>query len=303
MESRRSWGTRLGVHRIGKWESDRSMDDYQTFMDSLKVYMGSNKAVLPVFSATGMKIQREAAKENPDNAVIEAMITQDPSLTSQVLHISNSAYYKRVQKVTTVSGAIVRMGSREIANTAILISQRSQFNSRDRLINTLMQNLWRHSVGSAIAAQWIVRHCDLNTDAQEAFTAGLLHDMGKLLLLSITDGAKQSGHLAKVPAAGLIFDVLNEHHTLYGYALLNQWRIPEAYCRVARDHHKPDTDERDELMMVVRLADAATNCLGIGLRQPDDCTLVELPEAVPFGLSESDMAEMTRRIDDAKVFW
>ena len=291
------------VRVAGGGGGDRGMQERQTFIDGIKAFMGSNKAILPVFSATGLRIQREAAKEDPDTKVIEAMITRDPSLTSQVLHISNSAFYKGVQKVTTVAGAIVRMGSREIANTAILISQRSQFNARDHLVNTLMQNLWRHSVACAVASHWAVNHCRLDTNAQEAFTAGLLHDMGKLLLLTVTDGARQSGYLPKMPAAALLFDVLNDLHTLYGEALLRQWDIPDVYCRIARDHHTPDPDDTDELMMVVRLADAATNCLGIGLRQPDGGTLVDLESAAHFDLHEEDLAQLTQRLEDAKVFW
>ena len=61
-----------------------------SFLDIIKAYMSSGKAVLPVFSATGLKIQREAAKGEPDIGVIEQMITYDPSLTSQILRISNS---------------------------------------------------------------------------------------------------------------------------------------------------------------------------------------------------------------------
>ena len=279
------------------------MHERQTFIDNLKAHMGSNKAVLPVFCKTGMKIQQEAAKADPDTGVIESLITRDPSLTSQVLHISNSVFYKGVNKVTTVTGAIVRMGSREIANTAILISQRNQFNAKDHLVNTMMQTLWRHSVGCATLSQWIINHCQLTVDPQEGFTAGLLHDMGKLLLLSVTDGAKKSGHLPKMPPASLLFDVLDKEHCIYGYALLNQWRIPEAYCRIARDHHKPETDEDDELMMVIRLANLATNCLGIGLRKPEDCGITQCTAAGRFGLSEADLPEMSKRLEETKVFW
>jgi HD-like signal output (HDOD) protein len=279
------------------------MQERQTFIDSIKAFMGSNKAILPVFSAIGLRIQREAAKDDPDIKVIEEMITREPTLTSQVLHISNSVFYKGVQKVTTVAGAILRMGSREVANTAILLSQRGQFSARDQLVNTLMQNLWRHSVGCAVASHWIVTHCRLQSNAQEAFTAGLLHDMGKLLLLTVTDGAKQSGYLPKMPTAALLLDILNDLHALYGYALLSQWNIPDAYCKIARDHHTPDPDGNDELMMVVRLANAATNCQGIGLRQPDDGTLTDLRQAAHFELDENDVVALNQRLEDTKVFW
>lgn len=307
---RRFWSTAaagfkwvIGPALREAWKVNPTMQESQVFHDHLKAYMSSRNAVLPVFSATGMKIQAEAAKDDPDTAVIESMINRDPSLTSQVLRIGNSVFYKGVERVTTVAGAIMRLGSREIANMAILISQRSQFNARDHLANTLMQNLWRHSVGVAIASQWLVGRCRLDLNAQEAFTAGLLHDMGKLLLLTVTDGALKSGHLPKMPAAGLLFDFLNAQHCIYGYALLRQWRIPETYCLVARDHHNPEPDENDALMMVIRLADMATNCLGIGLRQPEDCHPDQSREATLLQLDEADLQDLSKRLDDTKVFW
>ena len=85
--------------------------------------------VLPAFDATGLKIQQEASKTEPDTHAIEKMITCDPSLTSHVLRIANSTYYKGINQVSTVRGAIVRLGSREVANIAILVTQKKSFQS------------------------------------------------------------------------------------------------------------------------------------------------------------------------------
>ncbi|BBO82079.1 hypothetical protein DSCO28_26450 [Desulfosarcina ovata subsp. sediminis] len=274
-----------------------------SFLEIIKAYLGSSKAVLPVFSATGMKIQREAAKAEPDTGVIERMITCDPSLTSQILRISNSAFYKGLQKVATVRTAIVRLGNQEIANIAILVSQKKQFKAKEPFINALMQNLWRHSVGTAISAQWIANRCGLKAKAQEAFTAGLLHDMGKLLILTVTDAVKRNGMLKQMPAERLLSEVMNNFHALYGYALLRHWNLPDAYCRIARDHHKSGPEKGNDLMMMVRLADKTTNCLGIGLHPPDVCVLAATPEADYFGLSEVTLAELEIKLEDSKVFW
>ena len=279
------------------------MDQNQSFLDIINAYLSSKKAVLPVFSATGMKIQREASKEEPDTAVIEKMITCDPSLTSQVLRISNSAFYKGLNKVNTVRGAIVRLGSQEIANLAILVSQKSQFNGKDPVIKALMKDLWRHSVGCAISAQWIVNRCGLRVLSQQAFTAGLLHDMGKLLILTVTDAVKRSGVINKIPSPVLLSEVLDGFHTVYGYALLRHWNLPQTYSLIARDHHKEDAQKDDDLMLAVRLADKTTNCLGIGLREANACVLAATSEADYFGLSEIALAELEIKLEDSKVFW
>jgi HD-like signal output (HDOD) protein len=283
-------------------ESDPPMKQDQPFLQIIKAYLTSKKAVLPVFDTTGLKIQREASKPEPDTGVIEKMITCDPSLTSQVLRIANSSFYKGMQKVSTVRTAIVRLGSREIANIAILVSQKRQFRCTDPFINRLMQDLWRHSVGSAISAQWIANRCGLREKSQEAFTAGLLHDMGKLLILTVTDAVKRSGALSRMPAEVLLYEVLDNFHTMYGYALLRHWNLPVHYCRIARDHHREAPDKDDDLMMLVRLADMTTNSLGIGMHGRENIVLAATPEADYFGLSEIALAELEIKLEDSKVF-
>ena len=283
-------------------ESSAIMDQQQSFLGIIKAYLSSKKAVLPVFNATGLKIQYEASKIEPDTGVIEKMISCDPSLTSQVLRIANSAFYKGLQKVSTVHTAIVRLGSREIANIAFLVSQKRQFHSQDPFIRDLMQTLWQHSVGCAISAQWVANRCGLRKKAQEAFTAGLIHDMGKLLILTVTDAVRRAGTLNRMPSDILLNEVMDNFHSAYGYALLRHWNLPDHYCRIARDHHKTDPDKENDLMMMVRLADKTTNSLGIGMRGVESCVLAATPEADFFGLSEITMAELEIKLEDAKVF-
>ncbi len=282
-------------------ESDQAMNEAPSFLKIIKDYLTSSKAVLPVFNATGMKIQREAAKAEPDTTVIERMITCDPSLTSQVLRIANSAFYKGLNKVSTVRSAIVRLGSREIANIAILVSQKRQFSSKDPFINDRMRNLWRHSVGCAISAQWIVNRTGLRQLSQEAFTAGLLHDMGKLLILTVTDAVRRDGTLQQMPSDQLLNEVMDSFHCRFGEALLKHWNLPEEYTRIASDHHDADPDKEDDLMMAVRLANKTTNCMGIGLRKAQTCVLAATPEADYFGLSEVDLAELEIKLEDSKA--
>lgn len=277
------------------------MNEGQSFLNIIKGYLTSNKAVLPAFNATGMKIQREASKAEPDNNVIEKMITCDPALTSQVLRIANSAFYKGLQKVSTVGNAIVRLGSQEIANIAILASQKKQFCATDPFIDNLLSNLWRHSVGTAISAQWIANRTGLRKKAQEAFTAGLLHDMGKLLILIVTDRVRRDGTLKQMPSNQLLNEVMNNFHCLFGYALLRHWNLPERYSLIARNHHDEEPDKDDDLMLTVRLADKATNCMGIGLKEPERCVLAATFEADYFGLSEIVLAELEIKLEDSKV--
>jgi putative nucleotidyltransferase with HDIG domain len=273
-----------------------------SFLKIFKSYLTGKKAVLPAFHATGLKIQQEASKAEPDTNTIEKMITCDPSLTSHVLRIANSTYYKGINQVSTVRAAIVRLGSREVANIAILVTQKRSFQSKGPYINNMMQNLWRHSVGCAVSAQWIANRSGLTAKAQEAFTAGLLHDIGKLLILTTTDEIKRAGTIKQNPSGDLLGEVMENYHTAYGYALLRTWNLPDHYCSIARDHHKADLKKNDDLMMMVRLANKTTNSMGIGLKGVEPCVLAVTPEADYFELSEVDLAELEIKLENAKVF-
>lgn len=273
-----------------------------SFLGIFKSYLTGKKVVLPAFDATGLKIQQEASKNEPDTHAIEKMIACDPSLTSHVLRIANSSYYKGIKQISTVGAAIIRLGSREVANIAILVTQKRMFQSKDFTINKMMQNLWRHSVGCAVSAQWIANRSGLTARAQEAFTAGLLHDIGKLLILTTIDEIKRAGKIKRSPSGNLLGDVMDNYHTVYGYALLRTWNLPDHYCSIARDHHKADLKNDDDLMMMVRLANKTTNSMGIGLRGVEPCVLVATPEADYFDLSEIDMAELEIKLENAKVF-
>ncbi len=289
---------------IGKTvrNSNRIMNQSQSFLQMIKAYLSNKKASLPVFDTTGLKIKQEASKPESETDKIENLITCDPSLTSQVLRVANSAFYKGLQKAATVRTAIVRLGSRETANIAILVSQKKQFQSKTPFINDQMHLLWRHSVGCAISAQWIARRCGLNNKAQEAFTSGLLHDMGKLVILTVTDAIIRAGELKQMPTDVLLNEVMAQFHTVYGFAWLRAWNLPDIYCQIARDHHKSEVEEETDLMMMVRLANRATNSLGIGMRGVEPCVLAATAEADYFGLSEVDLAELEIKLEDAEVF-
>ncbi len=270
-----------------------------SFIDILDYCLEQKKIAPPVFNRTGLQIQQEVMREEPDPRTIEQLITFDPALTSQILRIANSAFFKGLSKITTIRNAIVRLGMKEIANIALLASQKSNFTSRYRTIRAAMQSLWVHSVACAIGAQWIALNCGMRSRAQEAFTAGLLHDMGKLYILIITEALKRRGNIRQVPSETILHEALNSLHSRYGYELLSLWNLPEPYAVVARDHHLEEFDESNTLLVIVRLADMACNQQGIGLLADTDLILAATPEADCLGLSEIQMAELEIRLEDA----
>ena len=114
--------------------------------------------------------------------MIEKLIASDPALTSQVLRLANSAFYKGLTKISTIRNAMIRIGITEIANIVSLVTHQKNFHSKDAVVREILGKLWAHSVGCAIGSQWLATKRSLRDLCHEAFIAGLLHDVGETVL-------------------------------------------------------------------------------------------------------------------------
>jgi HD-like signal output (HDOD) protein len=277
------------------------MSGKDSFVQIVKSYLTSDKVKLPVFSTIALNIKNEITKEEPDVRLVEKLITHDQALTSEVLKVSNSSFYKGLQQITTVRNAIVRLGINEVSNIVTLVTHKNLFYSNNQLLNNIMQNLWRHSVGCAIGSHWLARHRDMQGAMHESFFAGLLHDVGKLLILKVAEELKKHNRLSVQISDALLNEAMNTLHTDFGYSLMKHWSFPEKYCEIARKHHSIEFDTKNLLLTMVRLADMACNKLGIGLKTDSSIVLLATKEASVLRLSEIDMANFEIYLEDTSV--
>ena len=275
------------------------MQSPSSLLDIVVHRLLSGGAILPAFDINAYKIQEEALKDEPDIQVIERLISQDQALTGQVLKLANSAFYKGLNKVSTVKNAVIRLGTREISNIVLLVSQKSNYRASSAIYRKMMDTLWRHSVGCAVGSHWIAKLARAAEIAHEAFFAGLLHDIGKLLLLAVIDASRKSGEIPEDPSPELIDEVIGNLHAEYGCRLLETWNLPEKYAVVVRDHHISPFDTANRLLTMVRLADLACNKLGIGLRPTPDLLLTGTVECEQLGISEIEIAQLEIKLEDS----
>lgn len=181
----------------------------------------------------------------------------------------------------------------------MLITQKHNFKSKDPVVKKIMDRLWRHSVGCAIGSNWMATRCGLHELAGEAFFAGLLHDIGKLFILSVLEDIKKSNKIDQQPSDALLNEVMVSLHTVHGYSLMKTWNLPQKYCEIARDHHEEALDSKNNLLVLVRLANKACNKMGIGMHDEPDTVLTATVEADLLGLSEIDMAKLEIILEDS----
>ena len=275
------------------------MKQEESLLDIAQEYMVSDQTVLLPFDRNALRIQQEVAKDAPDGRMIEKLIVSDPALTSQVLRMANSAFYKGLRKVSTVRNAMTRIGLVEISNIVTLVKHRRNFKADHPVDREMMAKLWAHSVGCAIGSQWIAKKRKFADLIHEAFVAGLLHDVGKLFQITMIDACMTSGRIVSHPSPELIHEFMESMHAEYGHALLQNWNLPREYCEVALKHHDETCEDRKILLLMVRLANYACNKIGIGLRKDSEQLLASTPEAHVLGLSEVALAELEIKLEDS----
>ncbi len=274
------------------------MTEKRSIVDIISGYLEEGVCSVPVFHTVALRLQQLLSRPDYSIDEVNRLITADAGLAGQVLAGSNSSFYAGLTKVTTIRDAIVRLGASSVANIVMFSTQKDMYRSADAKLNEIMRTLWQHALCCAIGARWLAGSANLKALADEAFLAGLLHDVGKLHLLKVTEEIVKAGKTGALSPA-LISEVINSMHTEHGHHLMVKWNMPEIYCNVVRCHHADEWRRGDLLLALVRLADQTCNKLEIGMRPDPNLVLFASEEAQLLGVKEITLAELEIVIEDA----
>ena len=199
------------------------------------------------------------------------IIEVDGVLTSHVLRVANSAAFARPVPVATIDRALPLLGERLVIGIALGVCAVQLY--EDPLDGYASERgaLWRHSLRCAIAAREIAPFCRTEVFPDLAFTAGIVHDLGKAVLSSYLESA--SAEITSSLDKGVFTDYLDAEretlgtdHAEVGAAVGSRWNLPPALIRVMQHHHLPSgADEAFRpLLYAVHLGDFAAMMAGIG---------------------------------------
>lgn len=201
---------------------------------------------------------------------ISRILADDQSLTAKVLRLSNSPYYGRTKEVTTLHEAITVMGFMAVRSIIVVASVHEMYEDGDE--DCPHKKLWRHSLSTAIAGRLIAKYLG-HPEREEAFIGGLMHDIGKLVLLDslsewylpIIDEVERDGvSFSVVESRVLLFD-----HADVALPLLKQWSFPLGLVRAITLHHRPPSFAKGTVAPVahvVNLANLLAKKLRVGFR-------------------------------------
>jgi putative nucleotidyltransferase with HDIG domain len=275
------------------------MTEPLTLVDIIEQHLASEQLQLPVFPPLAAELQQMLTQEECNMHQVAAKIMEDQALASHLLRMANSAFFTGLSKVTTVKDAIMRLGVKQVTNLVLLVTQGRQYRTTTKLMGLYGKSLWQHATACALGTKWLAERLGHKSLAQEAFLAGLLHDIGKLFLLQVLDNLQASGEYNLSLSKVMVLEVMASLHAEQGARLLQAWNLPEVYCHVARQHHADSVEGDHCVLLLVRLVNFACHKLGIGIHQNPAMVLATTPEAQLLEAPELLLAELEIMLEDA----
>lgn len=219
-------------------------------------YLRHMKA-LPVNPSIAAKVLVMLDRQDFSFKQLEEIISADPGLTAKILKIANSALYARQNQVTKLQTAITLLGINMIKNLVVLFTGAGLFSGYGK--SRFCSLFWRHSLSTAFISKDLSLRYGLQMMAEEAFIAGLLHNVGQVALF-MHDPAAYELILTAVLTEGGRFSAMElpkygASHREVGGALLEQWLFPEIYSDCAKEHGESNIASRwKQLIQYVSVA-------------------------------------------------
>ncbi|MBK7669776.1 MAG: HDOD domain-containing protein [bacterium] len=256
---------------------------------------------LPARSSVAAELHTLTADPDFEMTRVIGLVTGDAALTGEILRVANSALYTGLSKVATVREAVVRLGSAQVFRLAMQTCEKEQYHACAPVLNRFMEPLWQHAVGVAHGSAWLARKLGYRDLEQTAFVAGLLHDVGKLLLVMVIDDVFSAEQIDGGLTDQLIREILESAHVTCGFELARSWGLPEEYGRIIRDHHRDDLSQGGTLINLVALSDKACRRLGLGIDSEPSLVLAVTDEAATLGAGDIVLAQLLVALEDVQA--
>lgn len=255
---------------------------------------------LQVFHPIALKLQRLLDTPDFEIAEVIGLANGDQSLAGQILKVANSPVYVGRVRTETIKDAVIRLGAKQVSNLAMAASQAGLHVSDSPLINKFMRALWLHSHACAFGCRHLARRAGYAYLEDQAYMAGLLHDVGKLYLLKALERLNSKGVAQAALEEELLMTIFDELHVEQGCRIMQHWNLPQIYYDVVANHHDDNFDTTDTLLTIVRLVNTACKVKGIGLVTDATIDLGQLPETAILQLANDEIDDLFDAIEDSQ---
>lgn len=228
------------------------------------------------------------------------IISQDQALAARLLRIANSSCYARSRIVKTIREAVVIIGFNTIKSIVISCVMHDFFKS----FGLAEKFIWEHSLGNAIICKAIARRIGYSK-LDEAFLAGLLHDVGKVVLyiklpqqtMSIFQKVYRNPH---IPCYLLEQEILGFTHAQVGGLLAEKWNFHSDIVEAIASHHQPEQAQINTIFAhIVCMADSLSHKLSIGFVKRPDLNLSALDSTRILGIDALTLNDLSEEVQEA----
>jgi HD-like signal output (HDOD) protein len=252
--------------RCGEWENE-------------------TEASIPMLPAHAMEIARLALDPEIAASRLVPIVAKDPVLATQVIRLANSAFSASAVEITGLNEAVIRVGTHAVRNV-VIASCLSARVVDPQIYGKFGSALIDHSIGTAYLAWFLADRVKESPD--EMFLAGLLHDIGKLLILKL---AHEYGRRAQAPSEEDIAAVVQERHPHFGGWLIARWNMPRDLVNPIVWHHEPFWAERRPAAVLTYAANRLAHRYGFGC-PADGFNPLEDPIFAELELDEKGLAQL-----------
>lgn len=250
--------------------------------------------------------------EDPNSTAqdINDVLSQDQAMTAKVLKLANSAFYGFPRRIGTITDAIVLLGFKTIKSIVMAASVSDILAKEMEGYALEPGELWKHSQSVAMASRHIARKVKYYK-LDLAYTAGLLHDIGKVIL---NNAMQESYHKVinvvmekNIPFLDAELEVLGFSHAEVGARVAEKWNLPRDLVEAINYHHNPaEAKENKQLTALVHIADAVCVMMGIGIGVDGMLYPISSEAMDMFGLDEmaieTIISELTDIFSDQQSF-
>jgi putative nucleotidyltransferase with HDIG domain len=268
---------------------------------AMKLNIQIDEQDLPLISTVATQALDLLKDTKVSNRKMEDLICQDPALTARILRAANSPFYRGRMQAATISDAIFRLGMRQLHNVIVLAATGEFFSDSDPIV----QYLWNHSISTAMAANFISDRLHFS-QMEEVFVAGLLHDIGKLIILrqhpTVYAPLAVQALENDIPMAQVEEENFNYfNHMTIGGLVVRRWQLHDAISEVARFHHDVENDipmvlNHEQMVCVIALANALSKMAMRNVAPAGAGKLAGMAYAANLRLGEKKLVEIATQI-------
>ncbi len=286
------------------WTPDIAFDVQDTTPDikQIPIHIAALLAgEVELFSLPKVYTQIVQTLEHPETSAqkIADVVSKDASLSGRLLQLANSPIFSFSGKVDSISRAISILGTKDLSTLVLGISVVRKFdNVPSHLFN--MEDFWRHSIRCGLYARILASHLRLPGE-EKYFTGGLLHDIGRLILIEkvpeqFTSVISRAVSKRK-PAYQAEQDFWQTDHSSIGKELAKLWRLPSSLVQMIGGHHSPGAAHYQLEPCLIHVADILAHACGQELSIFNEIPALQAKAWEVTGLSESMLAQTVRQVD------